>query len=246
MGKIVSPEYTCPTLTAASLQIQQGVGKEAKIILNGSHVCTFVIEAGKFYYLAGASGVGKSTLLWTLARLHPLVAGTLRFKGKTYTEIPVANWRAEVALLPQKAVILDGTIAENLLYPFHTFQVQKERLHERGKSLPDSDKLYQELNSVGLHDISLERKANSLSGGQQARLALIRLLLTEPCLILADEPTSGVDDIAAALVFKRLQLFCEQGGAVIITSHTYKDHIHSATITLDGNATLQIKNPNEC
>ncbi|MDM8569724.1 ATP-binding cassette domain-containing protein [Thiotrichales bacterium HSG1] len=137
------------------------------------------MEAGKFYHLAGASGVGKSTLLWTLARLHPLISGTLQFKGKSHTKITVANWRAEIALLPQKAVIFTGTIADNLLYPFHTFRIQKERLYKQNKLPPNFIKLQQELDSVGLYDVSLERKASSLSGGQQARLALIRLILTE-------------------------------------------------------------------
>ncbi|MDM8567892.1 ATP-binding cassette domain-containing protein [Candidatus Halobeggiatoa sp. HSG11] len=136
-------------LTVSSLRIQQGKGKNTKIILNGNPNCTFTIEAGKLYYLAGVSGVGKSTLLWTLARLHPLTTGTLHFEGKTYTEIKIDYWRAEIALLPQKPVILDRTVADNLLYPFHTFNIQKERLCKRGKLPPSFDELQQELNSVG-------------------------------------------------------------------------------------------------
>jgi len=225
---------TIPLLTAESLKIQRGKGQDAKLILNGNAECTFSIETGKLYYLAGPSGAGKSTLLSALARLHPLAGGILRCHNIRHTEIAVDRWRTEIALLPQSPVIISGTVANNLLYPLHTFRRQKERLNERHESLPDEQALQKELDSVGLEHIPLEREAISLSGGEIARLALIRLLLTKPKLILADEPIAGVDKVAAELVFNRLFQFCEQGGAVILTSHAYSDRIGSAQIVLDG------------
>ncbi len=207
-------------LTAKSLKIQRGDGKNTKLILNGNSDCSFTIEAGKLYHLVGASGVGKSTLLWTLARLHPLLNGALQFNGVKHTQIVVAQWRAEIALLPQKPIITTGTVLDNLLYPFHSFKIQQER----HKSLPTTQDLLKELQLVGLHDIALERDAASLSGGQQARLALVRLLLTKPQIILADEPTAGVDNTAADLVFERMLQFCETGGAIIFTSHGHGEY----------------------
>ena len=223
---------TIPLLTAESLKIQRGKGQDAKLILNGNAECTFSIETGKLYYLAGHSGAGKSTLLSALARLHPLAGGILRCHNIRHTEIAVDRWRTEIALLPQSPVIISGTVANNLLYPLHTFR--RQRLNERHESLPDDQALQKELDAVGLEDIPLEREAISLSGGQIARLALIRVLLTKPKLILADEPIAGVDKVAAELVFNRLYHFCEQGGAVILTSHAYSDRIGSAQIVLDG------------
>jgi ABC-type multidrug transport system ATPase subunit len=200
-------------ISADSIKIQRG----KKVILNNSN---FALKSGKIYHLLGASGTGKSTLLWTLARLHPLIAGSLSFKEQT--EIPVTCWRAEIALLPQKPVLITGgTIQENLLYPLRNFQIQKQRLNERQELLPTVEELEIVLHSVGLDDIPLERQASSISGGQEARLALIRLLLTKPTIILADEPTAGLDKDAATLVFKCLQQFCQEGGTVIFSSHTH-------------------------
>ncbi len=191
------------------------------------------LKSGQFTYLAGRSGVGKSTLLWTLARMHPLMGGVLRLNDQSHRQIAIARWRSEIALLPQKPVIIPGTVADNLLYPLQTFCIQKERLHERHESLPNAETLEKELHSVGLDDIRLEREAGSLSGGQQARLSLIRLLLTQPQIILADEPTAGVDKAAAELVLERLQRFCEQGGAVLLTSHVYAEQANEAKIVLE-------------
>ncbi|EDN67696.1 ATP binding protein of ABC transporter [Beggiatoa sp. PS] len=212
--------------------------KIKKIILNGNQNNDLNLNSGEFTYLAGASGTGKSTLLWTLARLHPLKAGILKLNDKLHTEIAVSRWRAEVALLPQKSVIMPGTIADNLLYPFHSFCIQTERLHERQESLPNTENLQTELDAVGLHDIPLEREASSLSGGQQARLALIRVLLTKPQIILADEPTAGLDETAVNLMFNRLHQFCEAGGTIILTSHTHGERVRENRIVLDGHGGL--------
>ncbi len=217
-------------LSANSITIQRG----KHVILKNAN---FALESGKIYHLLGASGSGKSTLLWTLARLHPLVAGSLRFKKQLETEISITRWRAEIALLPQKPVLLisSGTVEENLLYPLQNFQIQKQRLKEREELLPTVEKLETLLDSVGLAEIP--RQASSLSGGQEARLALIRVLLTKPAIILADEPTAGLDKAAAALVFKCLQQFCEQGGTVIFSSHTH-DFDPAVRLELDGKGGL--------
>jgi putative ABC transport system ATP-binding protein len=225
-------------LSAESLEIQRGAGKDKKIILGGNQSCCLTLDSGKFTYLAGASGTGKSTFLWTLARLHPLEAGILKLHGKSHNDIAVTRWRADVALLPQKSVIMPGTIADNLLYPFHHFRIQTERLHERQESLPNMEDLQTELDALGLHDIPLERDASSLSGGQQARLALIRVLLTKPQIILADEPTAGLDETAVNLMFNRLHQFCEAGGTIILTSHTHGEMVNGTRIVLDGKGGL--------
>lgn len=218
--------------TAESLKIQRGAGKNTKLILNGNSNCRFIIKSGTLNHLIGNSGVGKSTLLWALARLHPLLGGVMQLNEIKHSQIAVTQWRAAIALLPQKAVIMSGTVLDNLLYPFHTFRIQQEYLHKRHESLPTTQDLYQELQLLGLHDIALERDAVSLSGGQQSRLALLRLLLTKPQIILADEPTAGVDEVAADLIFERMLQFCETGRAIIFTNHRHSEHVNSSRIII--------------
>ncbi len=218
-------------LRAESLKIQRG---NSKIILNNS---SFSLKKGSMTYLSGASGVGKSTLLWTLARMYPLLKGKLWFNNHVQTDIPMAQWRANIALLPQNPVLMSGNIAYNLLYPLQTFCIQKERF----PILPNTQTLQKELETVGLADIPLERNAASLSGGQKTRLALIRLLLTRPKLILADEPTTGVDHATAQLILQRLHTFCDNGGSVLFTSHAHTELLQCPTMILNDKAALSFK-----
>lgn len=228
-----------PLLAAESLNIQRGQG--AKHILKGNTQCCLQIQAGHLYHLTGPSGSGKSTLLWALARLHPLTGGRLYFQGQAADHIHVACWRAEIALLPQVAVMVSGSVRDNLLYPLTYFHIQKQRLQQRGERLPTDETLQQALATVGLEEIDLNHEAVTLSGGQQARLALIRLLLTQPQLILADEPTHGVDEQAVQLIFQRLSQFCCQGGAVIVTSHVYHQYIQGQRIVLKSDHELALE-----
>jgi putative ABC transport system ATP-binding protein len=224
-------------LTATALKIYCGQGQNAKLILNGD--CHFSVNAGELLYLSGASGVGKSTLLWTLARLHPFTEGQLFLKGQASQEIPISRWRAEVALLPQKPVMFSGTVEDNLYYPLHHFRIQTQRLLERGEFLPKQQVLLDNLQAVGLEDIALDREAASLSGGQQARLALVRTLLTKPTVLLADELLASIDNKLVDLVLKRLQQFCDAGNAVILTYHV-REPKPVTQLILDGQGHLSV------
>jgi len=223
-------------LSANSLHIRRGQGTTASLILNGS--ASFDLHAGDCVQLKGLSGIGKTTVLWTLASLYPLHAGQLRCDGQTVQQLGFASWRANIALLPQKPVIFAGSVQANLLYPLQNIAVQQTRLPNSWQL--SAEQLLVELRQVGLGEIPLEREASQLSGGQQARLALIRTLLTRPRVLLADEPTASLDEMTSSLVWQRLAQFCQQGGAILFTSHAVATtisskilHLHDATLSED-------------
>jgi|GEM_PF-2349379 ABC-type iron transport system FetAB ATPase subunit len=114
-------------LSAKSLHILRGQGMTASLILNGS--ASFDLGAGDCVHLKGLSGIGKTTVLWTLACLYPLHAGQLRCGGQTVQQLGFAAWRANIALLPQQLVIFAGSIRDNLLYPSENIAIQKTRFH---------------------------------------------------------------------------------------------------------------------
>ncbi|MEK7991132.1 MAG: ATP-binding cassette domain-containing protein [Thiotrichaceae bacterium] len=198
-------------LKAKNISLQRGQGQNIKPILSGEQ-CDFELQRGEFIHLTGDSGVGKSSLLAALARLIPIQAGELQLYNQSYQSIEPTQWRQSVALLPQKPIMFVGTVEENLLYPLQHIQVQH-------KALPTQKQLDEEMGLLGLNSVNLQQQANTLSGGQQARLALARLLITQPQIILADEPMANVDADTANLIYQRLQQFCAQDGTVLITRH---------------------------
>lgn len=176
--------------------------------------------------IVGPSGSGKSTLLRTLARLLPGATGALTLDGTPAEKLTPSAWRAAVALLPQKPAIVAGTVAQNLLLPWR-LAVRKQQ------SAPSSEQLAEGLARLGV-DVALERDAARLSVGQAARVAFLRTLLTQPRVLLLDEPDAALDDVAADAVATATAGFAASGGAVIRVRHHRPDGIASRRLHLEG------------
>lgn len=184
------------------------------------------LDGGELVDVVGPSGSGKTTLLRALARLLPGVTGTLVFAGAPAHEVVPGEWRRHVALLPQKAAIVAGTVEDNLLLPW--------RLKVRaGESPPVPAVLRETLDDVGLDDIALDRDAARLSVGQAARIALLRITLTTPDVMLLDEPDANLDDASAAAVRAVVSRFVESGGAVVRVRHQRSDDLAARRLRLE-------------
>jgi putative ABC transport system ATP-binding protein len=152
-----------------------------------------------------------------LARLLPdVTAEALELDGRSAAAVKPEEWRAAVALLPQKPALAAGTVLDNLLLPW-TFQVRG------GSAPPDAKDLRAALDSVGLEDVELDRPAARLSAGQVSRVALLRILATRPRVMLLDEPDAALDDDSAELVGSHVRRFVAEGGAVVRVRHLRVD-----------------------
>ena len=136
--------------------------------------------------VAGPSGSGKSTLLRLLNRLADPDSGAIDYRGRSVTQYPVLELRREVSLVPQLPALLEGTVADNILYA--------ARLAGH-----DTD-VATKLELVGLGGGFADRDARQLSVGEQQRVMLARALALEPAVLLLDEPTSALDERAQAAV----------------------------------------------
>jgi ABC-type iron transport system FetAB ATPase subunit len=175
---------------------------EGRFLFRGA---TVRLEEGRATVLDGPSGSGKSTLLRQIAGLTesdgPVVRrlGTEEFSGPA-----IPRWRADVTLLAQDAPMLPGTVWDNLSFPF-AFKNRGDRAIRRAGAKTALDR-------VGLAQLALEREVSTLSGGERHRLALLRGLLWDPPVLLADEPLSGLDTESADRCLELLLEFARRPG----------------------------------
>ncbi|HUV17803.1 MAG TPA: ATP-binding cassette domain-containing protein [Ilumatobacteraceae bacterium] len=163
-----------------------------------------VIPANGVTVLAGPSGAGKSTLLRLLNRLDDPVAGEIRWRGRALTEWAPTELRRQVAMVFQRPPLFAGTVLDNLRVASADVDV------ERAGHV---------LEHVGLDPELLGQDAESLSGGEAQRMCVARALLTEPAVLLADEPTAALDRAARATVEDLGRMLADSGVAVIWVSH---------------------------
>jgi len=162
------------------------------------------VAANGVTVLAGPSGAGKSTLLRLLNRLDDPVAGEIRWRGRALTEWEPTDLRRQVAMVFQRAPVFPGSVLDNLRV-----------------ASPDVSESRAEhvLDHVGLPTDLLDHDATTLSGGEAQRMCVARALLTEPAVLLADEPTAALDRAARATVEELGRSLADSGVAVIWVSH---------------------------
>ena len=174
---------------------------------------TFTIEAGRMLALTGPSGSGKSTLLNCLGLLDTPTTGTMRHRGQDITGLSPRKarlYRRDTLgyLFQNYALIDNATIADNL-----DVAVKPVRSH-RG-SRPTLAQALEQVGLAGREDDIVHR----LSGGEQQRVALARLIVKQPALVLADEPTGALDLDNTHMVIATLRALADTGCAVVIATH---------------------------
>jgi iron(III) transport system ATP-binding protein len=149
---------------------------------------SFSVPKGTFLTLLGPSGCGKTTTLMSIAGLHAIDAGKIRVGGTLYTApgegIFLPPEKRDIGMVFQSYAIWPHmTVAENVAYPLEIRKVERAEIDER---------VAQVLRLVGLGQMA-DKLATQLSGGQQQRAALARAIVSQPRLLLFDEPLSNLD-----------------------------------------------------
>ncbi|MFN8146851.1 MAG: ATP-binding cassette domain-containing protein [Candidatus Nanopelagicales bacterium] len=173
------------------------------VVRNGRRVVDGVdvdVEPGRILGVTGPSGSGKSTLLAVLAGLIAPDAGT----------VDPADRAGRVGIVLQGYGLLPVlTAQENVELPLQLRGVDPSQVRGRAERA---------LSRAGLDDAG-DRLAEELSGGQRQRVAVARALVTEPDLLVADEPTAELDADTAALVLAALRAEADTGAAVVLATH---------------------------
>jgi ABC-type multidrug transport system fused ATPase/permease subunit len=208
-------------------------------VLNG---VTFHVEAGAVVALVGPSGSGKSTLLALVSRLYDLPegGGTILLDGLSVRAIRIPDLKRAVALVPQRPIILKGTIRSNLLY------LAPEAGDERIREVLQAVALSATIESFPLGlDTPVGDRGQTLSGGQRQRLALAQALLADPAVLLLDNCLSALDGEAEAKVWKSLKTLL-RGRTCLIVSHRFAT-LNQADwiVVLERGRVVQMNTPGE-
>ena len=169
----------------------------------------FDIHAGESFGFLGPNGAGKTSTMKMVSCISPPTAGQLRVLGQDpRTHGP--QIRARLGLVPQEdALELELTVMDNIFMYGRYFDLPRDEIRRRAAAL---------LEFVQLSERT-DEKADNLSGGMKRRLTIARSLISEPDVLILDEPTTGLDPQARHLVWERLYRLKSEGVTLVITTH---------------------------
>ncbi len=174
---------------------------------------SFTVMTGQTLLIDAPSGSGKTTLLDSLAGLRTFHSGTVRINGEPLNHFHNREWFSRVGYISQHPELIYGSIKENLML---------------GRSFSEAE-LWDALRKAQLEDVVaalpnqldyfITDAGDLLSGGQIQRLAIARVFLHQPALLLLDEPVANLDQETAEAFLAGLKFHTEQGGILIMASH---------------------------
>ena len=198
------------------------------------HDACLTLRNGEFVYVIGKVGSGKSSLLKSLYCEIPILRGEARIMDYNLTKMKrkdIPYLRRKLGIVFQDFQLLtDRSVSKNLEFVLKATGWKKKR--------ESKDRIDNVLRQVGMQDKGY-KMPHELSGGEQQRIVIARALLNNPKLILADEPTGNLDPETSGQIVQLLHDICQQGTAVIMTTHNYTIvHNYPARIVKCENACL--------
>ncbi len=203
-------------------------GGEEQVVLD--HV-NFSVQEGEFVSILGPSGSGKSTMMNIIGCLDVPTSGEYFLNGReieNLDEVTLAKIRnREIGFIFQSFQLLPrSTICENVELPLMYAKVHARERRERAVEI---------LTRMGLGE-KIDYYPNQLSGGQQQRVAICRAVITQPSILLADEPTGALDQKTGKQVMELFKELNDEGRTIIMITHdaNIAKHAHRIVKILDG------------
>ena len=198
------------SVSIASLElagVMQGADPDTDVLVDVS----LQIDAGSTVAIVGTSGAGKTTLAMLIARMYDVTGGSVRLDGNDVRDLTGVSLRAAIGVVSQDPHMFHETIKSNLLYarPNATSDeminaCKQAQIHDVIASLPDA------------YDTVVGERGYRLSGGEKQRLAIARLLLKDPAVMILDEATSHLDNESEVLVQQALEAAMHNRTSIVI------------------------------
>ena len=198
------------SVSIASLElagVMQGADPDTDVLVDVS----LRIDAGSTVAIVGTSGAGKTTLAMLIARMYDVTGGSVRLDGNDVRDLTGVSLRAAIGVVSQDPHMFHETIKSNLLYarPNATSDeminaCKQAQIHDVIASLPDG------------FDTVVGERGYRLSGGEKQRLAVARLLLKDPAVMILDEATSHLDNESEVLVQQALEAAMHNRTSIVI------------------------------
>ncbi|TMW63424.1 hypothetical protein Poli38472_002365 [Pythium oligandrum] len=191
---------------------------------NGLKHVSFTIPTGRTCAIVGPTGSGKTTISRLLFRFYDVRRGIIRLNGQDITRVTQKSLRKSIGIVPQDTVLFNDSIRFNLSYgcPSCTEAemigaVQAARIYDLIQSLPNG------------FDTEIGERGLKLSGGEKQRIAIARLILKNPSVVVLDEATSSLDTVTEKSVHEALEVAC-QGRTTLIVAHRLSTISHADEI----------------
>jgi ATP-binding cassette subfamily B protein len=198
------------SVSIASLElagVMQGSDPDTDVLVDVS----LRVDAGSTVAIVGTSGAGKTTLAMLIARMYDVISGSVRLDGNDVRDLTGVSLRAAIGVVSQDPHMFHETIKSNLLYarPNATSEemvnaCKQAQIHDVIASLPDA------------YDTVVGERGYRLSGGEKQRLAIARLLLKDPAVMILDEATSHLDNESEVLVQQALEAAMHNRTSIVI------------------------------
>jgi ATP-binding cassette subfamily B protein len=198
------------SVSIASLElagVMQGADPDIDVLVDVS----LRIDAGSTVAIVGTSGAGKTTLAMLIARMYDVTSGVVRLDGNDVRDLTGVSLRAAIGVVSQDPHMFHETIKSNLLYarPNATSDeminaCKQAQIHDVINSLPDA------------YETVVGERGYRLSGGEKQRLAIARLLLKDPAVMILDEATSHLDNESEVLVQQALEAAMHNRTSIVI------------------------------
>ncbi len=191
---------------------------------------SFAVRPGQTVGVIGGTGSGKSTLVNLIPRFYEVSEGAVLIDGQDVRGMEVSALRARIGVTPQKAVLFQGTIRDNLRWGNES--ATDEELLRAVETAQASDVL----SAKGGLDAQLEQGGCNLSGGQRQRLTIARALVRKPDILILDDSASALDFATDAALRKALKNLPEQPTVFIVSQRTSSIQQADQIIVLDDGA----------